>query len=202
MTTPLVVGLIGPTDIEATGRHLEVPPEFLLEHAQKVGRAIAAVTRRYSIELWFNSDRGMLLEVARAFKEAIRGDTTRGKLVMIAPRNPYPWPADHAWDYIGEADEVEWVSDWFQANYQVVSRPRVCVVVGLSGGTGTEIGYAGWDARFGTGNLELLVVIRELVRGGNLPPELVERIPTSMLLYAGAEEVERILLEFCARGSP
>ena len=80
-------------------------------------------------------------------------------------------------------------SDWFRSNYHVVSSVDVCVCVGLSAGTLSELAYIKWDRQFNTGKLQELVVIRELVRTGEVPPEIALEIPDVLRYVERVEEL-------------
>lgn len=157
------VGVIGPTDLQKQSKLLGKPVEFLLERARFVGKALA----EHGAELWVNGDGGMLAEVARAYKE-----NAGPHLVVLYPRYEVPWPTAHTAPYIGLADETIRTSDWFQANYLVVSDTELCVCVGLSSGTYSELAYIKWNLQFDRGNLKVLVIIQELMRLRRLPLEI------------------------------
>lgn len=178
------VGVIGPTDLQELGRVLRQPEEFLLTRAAVVGRLIA----ERGCDLWVNSDGGMLAAVARAYK----GHGGR-RLVMLYPWKPIPWPIAHAEEYVKIADEVIRPNDWFDANYAVVSEPEVCVCMGLSPGTQGELSYIRWDEKFQTGNLKMLVVIRELLQEGRLPSMFAQRLRPLLQYVATAEGLEQAL---------
>lgn len=157
------VGIIGPTNMKKLSKLTGKSEKFLLAKAETVGQILAA----RDCELWVNSDGGMVSAVAHAYKKA------GGKqLVMLYPEKGEPWPNKHARPHIRHADKLKKLPNWFWTNYQVVSSPDVCVCVGLSSGTLSELAYIKWNRQFNRGHLEYLVVLQELIRGGRIPPEI------------------------------
>tara|TARA_Y100000310_G_scaffold67752_1_gene63138 strand:- start:6717 stop:7298 length:582 start_codon:yes stop_codon:yes gene_type:complete len=181
------VGLIGPTDMGQLAQFLGRSQEVLEELGALVGQILADTGK----ELWVNADRGMLYAVARSYKE--HGGP---KLVMLLPRRGVPWPIDHAEQYTEIADEVRRPVTWIAANLEVVSEPEICVCVGLSAGTLSELSYIRWNIELGGGNLRALFAIRELLRGGNVPPEYRSAL-ASVLHYVETTEEFREALEKC-----
>lgn len=179
----MLVGVIGPTNLEKLSMLMGKPVSFLLEKAEIVGKIIAEGQH----ELWVNADVGMIEAVASAYKKY--GGLRLG---MLYPENPDPWPNAHTQMHHGNADLLLPQPDWFRSNYHVVSSVDVCVCVGLSSGTLSELAYIKWDKQFNTGKLQELVVIRELVRTGELPPEIALEIP-DVLRYV--EQAENLLIE-------
>lgn len=161
------VGVIGPTDLDKLVDLMGGSQEAFLGKAAQIGRILAETE---CCELWVNPDGGMLAAVAEAYKDA-----GGKKLVVLVPK-ARPWPITHIQTHAARADKIVNVADWFHANYQVVSTTDVCICVGLSAGVHTELGYIKWDAQFQCGNLQTLIVIKELVRGGVLPPEIEANI--------------------------
>lgn len=178
------VGVIGPTDLGKLCFLLEKPLEFVLERAALIGRILA----ENDCEVLVNADGGMLAAVAKSYK-----DHDGRKLVVLVPRRAGPWPIDHTVPYTEIADEVMQLADWFRTNRAVVSLPTLVVCVGLSAGTFSELSYIKWDDQHQKGNLEKLVVIQELVRGGVIPPELAINIAPMLEYVNVAEELDQIL---------
>ena len=74
----------------------------------------------------------------------------------------------------------------------MVSEPELCVCVGLSAGTMSELSYIRWNIELlEKGNLKGLIAVRELLRDGELPPEY-ESVLTPVLRYV--ETVEKLSL--------
>ena len=136
---------------------------FFLERADMIGSAIA----RFGCELWANSDSGMINHIARSYQK--HGGT---KLVMLYPKKGEPWPNAHARTLLKHADILSPQRDWFWTNYAVVTIPDVCICVGLSAGTLSELPYIKWNCQFSRGNMKRLIAIRELIRGERLPLEI------------------------------
>lgn len=178
------VGVIGPTDLGKLCFLLEKPLEFVLERAALVGRILA----ENNCEVLVNADGGMLSEVAKSYKE--HGGR---KLIVLVPRRAGPWPIDHTDLHTEIADEVVQLADWFRVNYAVVSRPSLVVCVGLSAGAFSELSYIKWDDQFQKGNLKKLVVIRELVRQREIPPELAINIASLVEYLDTVEELDQVL---------
>ena len=179
------IGVIGPTDLEKLGRLLNQPLEFLLERAALVGKLIAGS----GAEMWVNGDGGMLTAVARAYKE-----NAGNRLVILYPIRPDPWPIAHTEPYVGLADTVVRTSTWFDANYIVVSETDICVCVGLSTGTLSEIAYINWDDMFQTSALKRLVMLQELMRLKRLFPEIGLN-PDKVRYIAHVEDLVKVLEE-------
>lgn len=163
MKKRLRVGIIGPTNMGKLIRLTRRSSSFFLEKAEIIGKTIA----RLGHELWVNSDGGMINHIARSYK---RHEGKR--LVMLYPKKGEPWPNTHASVYVGHADKVSEQENWFWANYGVVAIPDVCICVGLSAGTLSELAYIKWNCQFSCGNMKRLIAIQELMRGGRLPLEI------------------------------
>ena len=141
--------------------------DFLLERAQLIGEILA----KTNCELWVNSDKGMIVAVARAYKNA-----GGKKCVVLYPDKGEPWPKEHATPYIRYADELRKEQNWFWSNYNVVALPDICICVGLSAGTLSELAYIKWNHQFKCGNLKKLLAIKELLRDEIMIPEIEEDI--------------------------
>ena len=111
----------------------------------------------------------------------------RSSLVVLSPANPEPWPIEHTRPYAESADHLRKEPNWFLANYNVVSLPDLCLCVGLSAGTLSELAYVKWNHQFQCGNLRRIIAIRELLRGGQLPPEIEIDI-ADMVTYVDQSE--------------
>jgi hypothetical protein len=182
------VSIIGPTDLDRLSELLGLSKKQILDMAVQIGKAIADAEH----ELWVNPDGGMLAAVAEAYK------AHGGKnLVMLAPRSSNPWPVDHAQPFLQIADQVRMRPSWFQTNYAVVSEVDICVCVGLSTGTFSELAYIKWDVKHDsqTKRLKKLLVVRELVRGGELPPEFFGKLGDVLQYVDTIEELPSLLRE-------
>ena len=179
------IGIIGPTDLTKLSFLLGKPLDFLLERAALAGEILA----KNGCQLLVNAEDGSLLfEVAKAYKEH------GGKwLVIFTPRRGSPWPVAETGAHRAIADEVQEVADWFRANHAVVSQPSLVVCMGLSAGTFSELAYIKWDDQFRRGNLQKLVAILELLRGGELPPELAINIAPLVEYITVVEELDQVL---------
>lgn len=159
----LKVGIIGPTNIPKLSKLTNKPQEFFLEKAKAIGRILA----EKNCELWINSDKGMLVAISRAYK-----DFGGKKCVVLYPDKGEPWPKEHATPYIRYADELRKEQNWFWSNYNVTALPDICICVGLSAGTLSELAYIKWNHQLKCGNLKKLVGIKELLRDGRFPSEI------------------------------
>ena len=190
------VGIIGPTKIGQLAQFLGRPQEVLLERGALVGQILA----ESGMELWVNADGGMLHVVAKSYKE--HGGNN---LVMLLPRRGIPWPIGHAKPFAEIADEIVRPPTWIDANLKVVSTPDLCVCVGLSAGTLSELSYIRWNVELGGGNLRSLIAIRELLRGGEVPPEYKSVLAPVLCYIQAVEGLREILTEYqrtCAAVSP
>ncbi|MDP4007190.1 MAG: hypothetical protein Q8P55_01155 [bacterium] len=183
------IGVIGPTDMRQLAQFLGRSQEVLAERGALVGQILAGLGE----ELWVNADGGMLYAVAQSYKE--HGGK---KLVMLLPRRGQLWSIEHAKPFAQIADELRRPSSWIAANLEVVSTPELCVCVGLSAGTMSELSYIRWNIELGGGNLKTLVAVRELLRGGEVPPEY-KSVLAPVLRYVQAVEGLREVLVECQR---
>ena len=104
-------------------------------------------------------------------------------------------PIDHSKPYAKIADELRRPKDWFAATREVVSEPELCVCVGLSAGTMSELSYSRWNIELlEKRNLKVLIAVRELLRGRELPPEY-ESVLAPVLRYVQTVEELRPVLE-------
>jgi len=122
--------------------------EFFLEKSKVIGKILAET----DCELWVNSDRGMLVAIGRAYK-----DFGGKKLVVLYPDKGEPWPKEHAKPYVKNTDELKKEPNWFWSNYNVTALPDLCICVGLSAGTLSELAYIKWNYQLKCGNLKKLI---------------------------------------------
>lgn len=141
------------------------PQDFLLGRARLIGEILA----KTNCELWVNSDKGMLVAVARAYK-----NSGGKRCVVLYPDKGEPWPKEHATPYLRYADELRKEPNWFWSNYNIVTLPDICICAGLGAGTLSELAYIKWNYQLKCGNLKRLVAIKELLREGTLPAEIEE----------------------------
>lgn len=183
----LIVGVIGPTNIQKFSKLMGKTQDFLLRKAQFIGEVLA----KRNCELWVNSDKGMLVAVARAYK-----NSGGKKCVVLYPDKGEPWPKEHATPYIRYADELRKEPNWFWSNYNVVALPDICICVGLSAGTLSELAYIKWNHQFKCGNLKKLVAIKELLRGETMPAEIEEETREIIHYLEKVEDLNNFLENF------
>lgn len=181
------VGIIGPTNIPKLSELTNKPIEFFLEKARTIGGILA----QSNCELWINGDQGMLVATGRAYK-----DSGGKKLTVLYPEKGDPWPKEHALPYVKNADELRKEPDWFRSNYNVTALPDICICVGLSAGTLSELAYIKWNYQFKRGNLKKLVAIKELLRGESLPPEIEVDIKEIVQYLDRSEDLRDYLAKF------
>lgn len=181
------VGIIGPTDIPKLSELIGKPKEFLLGKAQLIGKILAEA----NCEVWINSDKGMLVAIGRSYKK-FEGK----KLVVLYPDKGEPWPKEHAKPYIKYADELRKELNWFWCNYNVVTLTDLCICVGLSAGTLSELAYIKWNHQFKCGKLRKLVGMRELLRGGGFPSEIEVDVKDTISYIKKTEDLKRFLGKF------
>jgi len=181
------VGIIGPTNILKLSKLTGKPQEFFLEKSKLIGKILAEA----NCELWVNSDRGMLVAIGRAYK-----DFGGKKLVVLYPDKGEPWPKEHAKPYVKNTDELKKEPNWFWSNYNVTTLPDLCICVGLSAGTLSELAYIKWNYQLKCGNLKKLIVIQELIRGEKLPLEIEEDIRPIVQYINKTEDLEDLLNSF------
>ena len=178
------VGIIGPTNIPKLSKLTGKSQEFLLGKAKIIGKILA----EESCELWINSDKGMLVAIGRAYK-----DYGGKKLVILYPDKGEPWPKEHTKPYIKNADEIRKEPNWFCSNYNVTALPDLCICVGLSAGTLSELAYIKWNYQLKCGNLKKLIGIQELIRGGKLPLEIEDDIKDIVQYIKKTEDLKDFL---------
>jgi len=182
-----IVGIIGPTNIQKFSKLMGRSQNFLLERGKLIGKILA----KKNCELWVNSDKGMLVAVARAYK-----NSGGRKCVVLYPDKGEPWPKEHATPYIRYADELRKEPNWFWSNYNVVTLPDICICVGPSAGTLSELAYIKWNYQFKCGNLKRLVGIKELLRGETMPPEIEEETKEIIHYLEKVEDLSDFLENF------
>ena len=178
------VGIIGPTNIPKLSKLMGKSQDFLLEKAQLVGKILA----EKNCELWINSDKGMLVAIGRAYK-----DFGGKKLVILCPDKGEPWPKKHTKPYMKNADELRKEPNWFWSNYNVTALPDLCICVGLSAGTLSELAYIKWNHQLKCGNLKKLIAIQELIRSGKLPVEIEDDIKDIVQYIKKTEDLKYLL---------
>lgn len=180
----LKVGIIGPTNIQKLTKLTKKPVSFFLQKAKEIGKILAET----NCELWINSDKGMAINIARSYKK-----NNGKKLVILYPERSEPWPKKHASPYKKYADILRKEANWFWTNYNVVARPDICICVGLSAGTLSELAYIKWDYQLKRGNLKKLIAIKELLRDKKLPLEIEADVKKILVYINKTEELKKIL---------
>lgn len=187
----LKVGLIGPTNIQKLSKLTRKPVGFFFQKTKEIGKILAEV----GCELWINSDKGIAISVARFYKK------NKGrKLVILYPGKSEPWPTKHTEPYKKYADELRKESDWFWTNYNVTAIPDICICVGLSAGTLSELAYIKWNYQLKRGNLKKIIAIKELLREKKLPPEIEVDIKKILIYINKVGELKQILEKYSKEG--
>jgi len=186
----LKIGIIGPTNLRKLSKLTKKPVKFFISQAEKIGKLLAEA----GWELWVNSDKGMAENIARSYKK-----NNGKKLVILYPGKAEPWPNKHARPYKKYADELRKEPNWFWTNYNVVAIPDLCICVGLSAGTLSELAYIKWNHQLKRGNLKKLIAIKELLRERKLPLE-IEVDVRKILTYINKTEELKHFLEKFSRG--
>ena len=180
----LKVGIIGPTNIQKLSRLTKKPAGFFLQKAKEIGKLLAEI----GCELWVNSDKGMANIIARSYKK-----NGGKKLVVLYPGKGEPWPNKHAKPYKKYADQLRKEPNWFWTNYNVIALPDLCICVGLSAGTMSELAYIKWNYQLKRGRMKKLIAIKELIRGRRLPLEVEADIKKINLYIDQVEDLKPIL---------
>lgn len=178
------VGIIGPTNISKLSKITGKSKDFFLKKAQIIGQILA----EKSCELWINSDKGMLVAIARAYR-----NSGGKKCVILYPGKGEPWSNEHAKPYIKYAHEFRKERNWFWSNYNVVALPDICIYVGHSAGGLSELAYIKWNLQLKCGNLKKLIVIKELVRDKKLPLEIEADIKDIVQYVNKAGDLKKLL---------
>lgn len=183
----LKVGIIGPTNIPKLSKLTKKPASFFLQKTGEIGKILAEI----GCELWVNSDKGMAVNIASAYKK-----NGGKKLVILYPAKGEPWPNKHAKPYIKYADELRKEPNWFWTNYNVTALPDICICVGLSAGTLSELAYIKWNYKLKRGKLKKLIAVRELLRDKKLPPEIETDIKKILVYVNGTRELRQFFKKF------
>jgi len=183
----LRIGIIGPTNILKLSKLTKKPVGFYLQKAEEIGKILSEM----NCELWVNSDKGMAENVAQSYKRH-----NGKKLVVLYPQKGEPWPNKHAKPYIKYADKLRKEPNWFWANYNIVSMPDICLCVGLSAGTLSELAYIKWNCQFKKNRPKKLVVIKELIRGGKLPPEIEVDVKDVLVYIKNVGALKKFLKKY------
>lgn len=183
----LKIGLIGPTNIKKLSKLTRKPAGFFIKKAKEIGRILAG----FNCEVWANGDKGIVSTVALAYKR-----NGGRKLTILYPHQPSPWPNKHVRLYKNYADKLKKETNWFWANYNVVTQPDLCICVGLSSGTLSELAYIKWNYQLKCGELKRLIAIKELLRGRSLPPEIEVDIKKILTYINKVEDLKGALVKY------
>jgi len=152
------VGVIGPTDVEATSRAAGLDPMLCLRAAEEAGSELAR--QGYSVVLV--PDRGVALVAAQAYRRA-----AGRRLVGIVPRGGTSTQQATSCcdDHRHLCDEVIDDLTWTGQHERICQLSDVMLCIGLSCGTMAEISWTKWTGR------RPVFVLKSLVSG--LPPEVL-----------------------------
>lgn len=187
----LKIGIIGPTNILKLSKLTKKPASFFINKANEIGKLLAG----FDCEVWVNSDKGMANIISMAYKK-----NGGKKLVILYPHRPLPWPNKHARPYKKYADKLKKELNWFWTNYNVIAQPDLCLCVGVSSGTLSELAYIKWNCQLKRGKLKRLIAIRELLRERKLPPEIEVDIKRILTYGNKTRDLKRILEKIFKRG--
>lgn len=183
----LKIGLIGPTNLKKLSKLTKKPVSFFIRKAKEVGDLLA----EFDCEVSANGDKGMVSNVALNYKK--KGGK---KLTILYPHQPSPWPNKHVRLYKKYADKLKKESSWFWANYNVVTEQDLCICVGLSSGTLSELAYIKWNHQLNCGKLKRLIAIKELLRGRKLPPEIEVDIKKILIYVNKVKDLKGVLTKY------
>lgn len=181
------IGIIGPTNIQKLTKLTKKPATFYINKAKEIGKLLAG----FNCEVWVNSDKGMANIISMAYKK-----NGGKKLVILYPHRPLPWPDKHARPYKKYADKLKKEPNWFWTNYNVVAQPDLCLCVGLSAGTLSELAYIKWNYQLKRGGLKKLIAVKELLREKRLPPEIEIDIKKILTYINKVNDLKRILEKY------
>jgi len=178
------VGIIGPTNLRKLSRLTRKPVKFFNQKTKEIGQFLASS----GCELWINSDKGMAINIAKFYK-----NYGGRRLIILYPRKGEPWPKEHARPFKKYGDKLKIEPNWFWTNYNVVSLTDLCICVGLSAGTLSELAYIKWDCKLKRGKLKRLIAIRELLREKRLPPEIEIDVKNKLFYIDSVDNLKKVI---------
>ncbi|PJE69445.1 MAG: hypothetical protein COU98_02020 [Candidatus Staskawiczbacteria bacterium CG10_big_fil_rev_8_21_14_0_10_38_10] len=180
----LKIGVIAPTNIKKLSKLTNKSVSFFIDKTKEIGKILAEI----DCELWVNSDKGIIFEIAKSYKK------NKGKkLVVLYPGKGEPWPNIHTEPYKRYADELRKEKNWFWANYNIIALTDICICAGLSAGVLSELAYIKWNCQLKRGNLRKLIAIKELLRSKKLPPEIEVDIKDKLIYIKRVEQLKKTI---------
>ena len=153
----MIIGIIGPSDIERVARAADVDPARICDAAAEAGRLLAAAGH----ELVIVPDRGVPLIAARAYREA-GGKRLRGLIPVSGASAPGSTSRVERHGVI--CDERHRDLTWHEQHSRIVELTDAMICLGLSCGTVCEIALTKWTKRIPVYMLKGL--------GSAVPPEV------------------------------
>ncbi len=159
------VSLLGPTNLPRFSAVTGLGMDKIRALAETTGKAIAGSSATLTVVFNYG---GMLKLVGDAHKTA--GGTLR--MLYTEKGTSDDWETVPYEPHLKEADEVQKLKSWHAMLLSLVSDADVVVCAGLSSGVLAELAYIKWNAMEKRGRVKKLIGIKELLRGGEFPPEI------------------------------
>ena len=155
--------ILGPTNMKKFSNIIGKSVNEIENIAKNIGKILA--DNKIQLVTMFNYS-GMLKVICDVYKE--KG----GKLEILYTENDYDWDTDIYMDNLKEADIKTKKDSWHDLLLSLVKEVDIVICAGLSAGGLTELGYMKWNFQENKGNAKALIGIKELLRNGELPPEI------------------------------
>lgn len=164
-----VIGVLGPTNVDAVAAAADLPVDVYVDTARAVGRLLA----RRGMSIAIVPDRGVALHATEAYRAA-HGPRTIGLL----PHSGVcaEGAAEAVRSNAALCDEVRGDFSWFEQHHAIGELSDVLVAIGLSCGTLAEIAWTKWGGR-------TPVAVLEGTTSG-VPPEIVAETDTTIVELA------------------
>jgi hypothetical protein len=157
------ISLLGPTNLKKFSELTGLSQKQIEDYAAELGKVIAK--NKLQLMVFFNYS-GMLKLVGDSYKRH------GGKLEMIYTENDHDWETKCYMDDLAKADILTEKDSWHDMILHIVTEPDIVLCAGLSSGVFAELGYMKWNYQDRRGKVKALVGVKELLRGGEFPPEL------------------------------
>ncbi len=157
------VSLLGPTNIEKFSKIIGRSFEEIEEISKNIGEILA------------KNKCSLLALFSYAGVEKFVGDSYKangGKLEMLYTENDYDWYTEMYKKDLDHADIKTKKDSWHDLLLSFVKDSDYVVCAGLSAGVFVELGYMKWNYQEKKGKVKALIVIKEFLKNGELPPEI------------------------------